>query len=793
MTIKITSVLRHLLVLPLFLAAVKTHAQDIISQSFRQYNDHVLTEKVYVHTDRNFYMAGEIMWFKVYNVDAGTLHQLDISKVVYADVLDEANNAVLQAKIALDKGRGNGSFYIPVNLKNGNYKLRAYTNWMKNFSADRFFEKTITIVNSLTEPVATTAMGTVRPPAIQFFAEGGNLVAGATSTVGFKVTGADGKGIDASGVITNERNETVARFETLKFGMGSFELTPDANSTYKAVVRIGSNNSLISELPPVAAKGYAIHLTGTYNQTNLVISTRGVNEPLYLFIHSGRTVIVAQSVVTNANGNATISIDRLKLGRGVNHITLFNSAKQPVCERLIFSRPDALQIRAQVQSQYKLRSLVAIPVTVAPAANNTVPANMSIAVFKADSLNHGDDLNIDTYLWLTSELKGNIESPDYYFSRTPGVISDEVDRALDNLLLVQGWSRFKWDEVLNGKQKFTYLPEYDGHLVTGQLRDAYGKPAPKITAYMGVPGKRLQLYGSTADSTGRLLFNTKQLYGPGEIVVQTNTEIDSTYKISINNPFSEQYSSIKLPAFKLIKQWQKALEFNSMDMQVQNIYVPNKLKQYTVPVVDSSVYFGNNHKKYFLENYTRFTTMEEVLREYVVEVLVGKTKNRVRFNVLNGGEFTRDQPMVILDGVPIFNLDRVFAIDPLKIRELDMMKYKNYWGPITSNGVINMISYKGDMAGFDIDPKAVVLDYEGMQLQREFYSPIYETPEQQKSRVPDFRHVLYWAPDVNTDATGKANVSFYTSDKPGKYIAVIQGIDRNGLVGSYKLKFDVVK
>lgn len=793
MTIKITSILRRLLTFALFFAAVKTHAQDVISQSFQQYNDHVLTEKVYVHTDRNFYMAGDIMWFKVYNVDAGTLHQLDISKVVYVDVLDEANNAVLQAKIALDKGRGNGSFYIPVNLKNGNYKLRAYTNWMKNFSADRYFEKMITIVNSLTEPVATTAKETSMPPAIQFFAEGGNLVAGATSTVGFKVTGADGKGIEASGVITNERNETVARFETLKFGMGSFEFTPDANSTYKAVARIGSNNSLISELPPVAAKGYAIHLTGTYNQTSLVISTRGVNEPLYLFIHSGRKVILAQNVVTNANGNAIITIDRLKLGQGVNHITLFNSAKQPVCERLIFRRPDALQIRAQVQPQYKLRSLVSIPFTVAPATNEIVPANMSIAVFKTDSLNNGDDLNIDTYLWLTSELKGNIESPEYYFSSTSEVISDEVDRALDNLLLVQGWSRFKWGEVLNSKQKFTYLPEYDGHLVTGQLNDAYGKPAPNITAYMGVPGKRLQLYGSTADSNGRLLFNTKQLYGPGEIVVQTNTEVDSTYKISINSPFSEQYSSSKLPAFKLNKQWQKALESNSMDMQVQNIYVPNKLRQYIAPIVDSAVYFGNDHKKYFLENYTRFTTMEEVLREYVVEVLVGITKKRVHFTVLNGGEFTREQPMVILDGVPIFNLDRVFAIDPLKIRELDMMKYKNYWGPITSNGVINMVSYKGDMAGFDIDPKAVVLDYEGMQLQREFYSPVYQTPEQQKSRVPDFRDVLYWAPDVNTDATGKANVSFYTSDKPGKYIAVIQGIDNDGLVGNYKLKFDVVK
>ena len=97
------------------------------------------------------------------------------------------------------------------------------------------------------------------------------------------------------------------------------------------------------------------------------------------------------------------------------------------------------------------------------------------------------------------------------------------------------------------------------------------------------------------------------------------------------------------------------------------------------------------------------------------------------------------------------------------------------------------------MGGFELDPKAVVLDYEGMQLQREFYSPVYQTADQQKSRLPDFRNVLYWAPDVNTDASGKAMVSFYTSDKTGKYITVMQGLTADGLAGSYSLRFDVNK
>jgi hypothetical protein len=793
------TILRYILKSSIFclllaLAGVNGNAQvlDALKNNFKQYNDKVLQEKTYVHTDKNFYLTGEILWFKIYNVDAGLNTPLNISKVAYVDVLDEANNAVLQAKISLTNGAGNGSFYIPVTLKNGNYKLRAYTNWMKNFGPDVFFEKAITLVNPLTE-LTEAPKEITKPVSIQFFAESGNLLSGVTSTVGFKAVGSNGKGAEINGVVINQRNDTVVRFQSLKFGMGSFTFTPEANSTYKAVVRIGRDNALINDLPAVTSKGYAIHIVDAEKpQPELKISTRGNNnEPLYLFVHSGQQVMLAQSIATNANGDASVSIDKTKLGQGINHITVFNSARQPVCERLIFNRPKLLNLLGQVQTQYKTRSQVDIGVSTNNTAGKPTAANMSVSVFKLDSLNNADDTDIASYLWLGSELKGTIESPRYYFD----IVTSETDKALDNLLLIQGWSRFKWNDVLDSKQKFAYLPEYDGHLITGQINNAAEKPAPGMQAYLSVPGKRVQLYGAVADSTGKLLFNTRQFVGPGEIVVQTNTEKDSSkYNITIASPYAEQYSTQKLPYFNLDKRWQKALENNSLNMQVQNTYVPDKLKQYINPMVDSSAYFGANVKSYLLDDYRRFITLEEVLREYILEVLVSVSKKRVHFHVLSPIDLYKDEdPLAILDGVPIFNLDRLFTIDPLKIRKLDMVDREFYWGPIRTNGVINLTSYKGDMAGFEIDPRAVVLDYEGMQLQREFYSPVYETEQQQKNRVPDFRNVLYWAPDVNTDVNGKAKVSFYTADKPGKYAVVLQGLTADGQAGSYNSTFEVTK
>jgi hypothetical protein len=773
--------------------AVSSNAQVLerIQQNFKQYNDHVLQEKIYVHTDKSFYLSGEILWFKVYNVDAGSNAPVNISKVAYVDVLDDANTTVLQAKVELKNGAGNGSFYIPVTLKNGNYKLRAYTNWMKNFGPAVFFEKAITIVNLLGDPTPPAKI-TAKNPDIQFFAEGGNLVSGVQTTVGFKVTGAEGNGMQIAGVVVNQRNDTVARFQTLKFGMGSFLLTPQANATYKAIIRIGNNNALIKELPPVNANGYAIHLTnGDNTGPGVKISTRGQGTaPLYLFVHSGHKVVVAQALTTDANGDAAIQIDKAKLGAGINHFTLFNGAGQPVCERLYFNRPHKLNLRADAQLEYKLRSPVALNITAKDQSGAPQLANMSVSVFKLDSLNNAADEDIASYLWLGSELKGYIESPGYYFD----VVTAETDKALDNLLLTQGWSRFTWHDALANKplSKFTYLPEYNGHIITGKLTNIAGQPAKDVVAYLGVVGKRTQLYGAVADSTGQLLFNTKELYGPGEIVVQTNNEKDSTYRVSITNPFSEQYNDYKLPALQLSGPLQNALESNSVDMQVQNIYSADKIKQYNIPVVDSGAFYGDNYKTYKLDAFTRFTTMEEDLREYVAEINVVKQQKRFHIKVISPDGFLNEgDPLVLLDGVPVFNMDKVFTINPLKINKLEMVNHVSYWGPVVADGVLNYTSYKGDLAGFEIDPRAVVLDYEGMQLQRQFYSPVYDTPQQQKSRLPDFRSVLYWAPDVNTDAKGNAKVSFYTSDKAGKYVAVFQGLTSTGKAGSCYFKFDV--
>lgn len=771
------------------------YAQGIatIKAGFDKYAQTIPREKIFAHTDRQFYLAGEVIWFKLYTVDANTSVPANMSKVAYVDILNDANISILQGKIGLKHGLGNGSFYIPNTVINGHYKLRAYTAWMKNFSAELYFEKQITIVNPLVSPDAPLTQPAIAYD-VQFFPEGGALVNGLPGTVGFKAVGSDGKSVDVAGAIVNNAKDTVARFKSVKFGMGHFSFTPAGNDTYTAIVKIG-RTAITKNLPTVATKGYAMQVTDAGAAFNVKITgdaQADPSRPLYLLAHQGAVVNIAQVLQSDAAHTYTFQVDKSKLGGGVNHLTLFDADQHPVNERLIFKRPSPLNLQATVQTQYGTRKKVDVNIS---SANSAQPlaANLSLAVYRADDLNGIPDADIASYLSLTSELRGHIESPGYYFNN----VTSATDAALDDLLLSQGWSLFNWADVLTSeKPKFRFLPEYNGHLINGQATYTNGAPARYAVVYLAAIGKTVQLYGANSGGAGRLMFNTANMYGPGEVVLQTNPKLDTnTYRISITNPFSEEFSAIRIPSFFISKASSALLQNNNVGMQAQNLYKPERL--YVYNAVDSSLFYNDQYQRFKLDHYVRYITIDEVLREYVKNAFVAKQGKHFHVKIMDARGFYLDEgkedPLVLLDGVPVFDLDKAFSVDPLKITQLDVVNQKYYWGPIKANGIIALNSYKNDFGGLKLDPKAIVLDYEGLQLPRRFYSPVYDTGAQQASRLPDFRNLLYWSPDVNTGADGKAQVSFYTPDKAGKYIGVVQGLSVNGASGSGTFVFDVVK
>jgi hypothetical protein len=286
----------------------------------------------------------------------------------------------------------------------------------------------------------------------------------------------------------------------------------------------------------------------------------------------------------------------------------------------------------------------------------------------------------------------------------------------------------------------------------------------------------------------------KDFSGSRRIVVQPNLSRDSTSKITILSPYSDQFASYRSAPFSLSPAVATALSQRSFAMQVQDIYYQDKGLQTRSVAIDTTAFYGKADATYYLDDYTRFPVMEEIMREYVPGVMVRKRRDGFHFinlDVTNKAVFSED-PFIMLDGLPIFDADKIMAFNPLKVKKLEVVTRRYYMGVLSLPGIVSYTTYAGDLAGFTIDPHCVVLDYEGLQMQREYYTPKYENAKQRESRMPDQRDRLFWAPSVITDKSGKQHLEFYTSDVTGSYEVLVEGMSRTGAVGSVKGHFEVV-
>ncbi|MBL4679072.1 MAG: hypothetical protein JKY70_23200 [Mucilaginibacter sp.] len=757
-----------------------------VEQSFADHRENNFREKVFVHVNKSFYTAGEIMWFKLYCTDAQTNKPAGLSKIAYVELIDGDKNPVMQTMISLNYGTGSGSFYLPFSINSGVFKLRAYTSWMRNFDPAYFFERTIKILNPL-RPNANLKSNS-HSVDVQFMPEGGHLVQGINSRVAFKITGNDGKGVPAAGAIINNRGDTVSKFSTFKFGIGSFMIKPIANESYKAVVKI-NNQSFTSILPQVSPFGYVLQVTDKGDSWAIAISYSDstISKQAYVILHNN---YVAKQVkkLQLVGGSANIIVNKTEADDGVSYITVFNDAGAPVCERSVFKKAARkLTIMAATnQPEFSKRSKVAVSLISMDESEKDIQANLSVSVFRADGLQDKDPEHISGYVWLRGALKGNIESPDYYLNND----DRDADEALDNLLLSQGWTEFDWSSPQSAG-KMHFLPEYIGPIIRAQISEIVdNKPAPNKLAYLTINGSPQQFYIGKSDSTGMVRFNVQKFYGLHEIVAQTNGKVDSTYRIVVQSPFAEPGNYTITGNRGINTDIKRLVSENSVNMQVQNIFTANQIKQFYPAIIDSNWFFGIPAKSYKLDDYTRFSTMEEVLREYVGSISVAKHQGKFEITIFHG-EQPLGNPLVLLDGIPVFDADQLFKWDPLRIKRLDMIMSNYLYGPMLFNGIMSFTTYKGDGAAIQIDPHAVVLDYSGLQQERRFYSPAYDSTYPADNPIPDFRTALYWDPDFNI--SGKSNFTFYTSDKSGKYIGIVEGISSDGRTGSGFFTFTVKK
>lgn len=341
-----------------------------------------------------------------------------------------------------------------------------------------------------------------------------------------------------------------------------------------------------------------------------------------------------------------------------------------------------------------------------------------------------------------------------------------------------------------------YPKEYFGHLVTGTVLDKItGKVLSGVRVNLSVDGERFFFGSAESNVDGLILFDVGRPYGTKHLTIQLPDGRDSNAIVQLHNPFVTNLRHDFVGKDFFATGVKQALQQRVINHNLQKAFVQQISISYLLPHFnDSSLFYGKPDKTYYLDDYTRFNTMEEVLREYVVEIELRKQSQQYKFAVLdipNKRSFDNN-PLVLIDGVPATDINKVVAFDPLKVKRMDIVARRFFMGDQTFDGIVSIVTYNGDLGGYELDPQTLVVDYAGIPLIRQFDEVKYNSEGAFTSRLPDLRSLLYWNPQLMTKKGELTSFSFFTSDLLGDYVMVLKGVDENGKLLNQTYPFSVI-
>lgn len=640
---------------------------------------------------------------------------------------------------------------------------------------------------------------------VQFFPEGGELLADVNKRVAFKAVGPTGKAIRVSGKVVDGKKNELATFSDLGLGMGSFEFKPIAGEKYKAIVKLPSGTERSIDLPTVVTEGIGLVVEGKEEEHIVVSLVTGDDyfnkvqgKPFYLFGQlNGHLVYGAQ--VPLKNQRASVRVPIKELPNGIIQFTVVSPQGKALSERLVFNASgENLVIAVKTdKSTYAKKELVNLALT-----NNTsgkVPATLSVAVIDETKVPYDDhaENTILSNLLLTSDLQGYIEKPNYYFDHNV----DNREEALDALLMTQGFRRFSYDDLIAQKYpKIDFLPE-QGINLTGTLRLNTGKPYPNGGLLLSIPARAMRKDAYT-DNNGRFAF--EGLNFPDSVKVTINARSNDNYRNLVINMDQTFYPSVDM------NNPYKADEVLNIDKELTT-YLNNSKSEYRTSFLIEEVSVTASRRE--VRTSKEFSALSglsmadhriegdrlsgcNVLTMCLNTMLTGVTydSNTLKYYLTRSyNQGSRVPVQFFLNGMPI-DEPTLNSISPNEVEAIEIFN-RDDLGTVSrmyqNDGVVSIITKKEKPKGprmslAEIEallPKSNVIDLFplGYIKERTFYAPKYETAESRATN--DYRTTVYWNPDVQWDENGQAELAFYNADGNGKYKVVVEGMDDQGRLG----------
>ncbi|MFD2743184.1 hypothetical protein [Sphingobacterium populi] len=862
--------------------------EDRISAS-KEYYASNQQEKIYIHTDRQQYTAGEIVWYKTYNT-IGISNMLSIlSGVNYVELIDPKNRIVADQRVQLGLGLGAGSLTLADTLIEGTYRLRAYTNWMRNFSPDFFFEKTLQITNGRTDNTVTrtslrsdgkdsfvgvqlnTLSGdplpkttvryevldgdktlqkgsertdeqglvlikvtdknkdkdiqlsytnlderpvvkvihtaSIKPQSnIQLLPEGGRILAGIINNIGIKAIRSDGLGVQAKVEILDTKQEIVGVGETNLLGMGTMAFLPleDENYTFRA--HIDGEEPQQIPTPVISSSGMSFmvnnqHPTKLFAQISISEDLLS-EEPAYLVLHHfGNTYYASRQKMNRKN--LVFSADKEMLPSGVLTVSVLDASFKPLFERPIFimQPDDCMTIAVSVpNSKIGLRENVTINALIGAQTDTTRLASLSASVVNLSRLKDTADLQTNIYssLLLEADLKGYIESPGYYFS--PENQAEKL-ADLDKLLLTQGWRKFDWSVEPQSLDTTKTFEAEEGLSISGFTKKLGRKaPAPLSEVQLISTDNYTDFIDTLSSEEGffrfsdllfpdsaKFLISAKDQKGKNNIDITLN--VPETPEIQTTAGAQNDLNTLYLEELLASKQFFRELESKGLmpnTIDIAEVVVSRKVEK--VPEHSRNLNGpGNADQIITWEELQNYATIDIALNGRLLGVYF---QGGIPYNTRS-----RSPMQIVLDGMYV-EPDMLSTIPVMDIASIEVLRNINYtsiYGSFGGNGLIVITTKIGSEGRMNYVPKGILsFTAKGISSAKEFYRPRYEV-ESDRTFTNDLRTTIHWEPFLTPDENGKASFEFYTSDEPGIYRIIMEGVGLNGKIGRKVLDMHVGK
>lgn len=649
---------------------------------------------------------------------------------------------------------------------------------------------------------------------VQFFPEGGDLLAGVAKKLAFKAVSSTGKGLKIEGKIIDSKKKEVVSFSDIAFGMGAIDFMPVAGESYKAEVSFENGEQRTYELPEVKEEGInvVLHNEGdTSLQLGLIANDtfyeKNTNQPFYVLGQSnGHLVYAAQATLKNSS--VLISIPKDKLPNGIVQLSVMQPDGKLLSERLVFNQSQPLLDIGVKTDKTSYAQKEAVKLSLQVPVTDSLKGSYSVSVIDDAKVPYNDDqeLGILSNYLLTSDLKGYVEQPNYYFNEE----NEDREEALNALLMTQGFRRFSYDDLIAEKQpKVQFMPE-QGITLSGTLRLNTGRPQPNGGLLLSVPSRNIKKDAYT-DNQGRFAF--ENLVFPDSSKVTINARGNDNFRDLVIN-MDQTY-------FPGIDQGNPYASDN-----VQNIdrdmkaYLDNSKKEYRTSIlIDEVEVTGVQKKTVTSKEFSALSGLSmpehrvegerlagcNVLTMCLTTMLTGITYDNqtLKYYITrNYNQGSRVPVQFFLDGMPI-DEPTLSSIIPSDIEAIEIF-LKDELGTVSrmyqNDGVVSIMTKKKDqskqprMSLSEIEsmlPKTNVIEMTplGYVKERQFYSPKYDTPDSKNTN--DYRTTIYWNPNVVLDDEGKATLDFYNGDGNGRYKVVVEGQDEVGTPGRTVYYYDV--